>query len=117
MMGGTTMICTVLTSDDCKQISNSELPRHYDAGIDCKRIIREEWGIELPKTYLLGFEHNNCIPCWKSGSKDYWKLVWKHYPERYQMAIEMEEYTGHTHFKGISLTELARKWSEPGREG
>jgi hypothetical protein len=33
------------------------------------------------------------------------------------MAIEMEEYTGHTHFKGISLTELARKWSEPGREG
>lgn len=77
---------------------------------DCKRIIRDEWGIKLPRPYLLGFEHNNCIPCWKSTSKAYWKLVWEHYPERYQMAIGMEEYTGHTHFKKISLTALAEQW-------
>lgn len=50
----------------------------FDAGLtsaDCKRIISGEWGIKLPRPYLLGFEHNNCIPCFKSGSKDYWKLV------------------------------------------
>lgn len=86
-----------------------------DAGLtsaDCKRIISEEWKIELPRPYLLGFEHNNCIPCWKSTSKAYWKLVWEHYPDRYQMAIEMEEYTGHTHFKKISLRELASQWGK-----
>jgi hypothetical protein len=90
----------------------------YDAGLtsaDCKRIISEEWKIELPRPYLLGFEHNNCIPCWKSGSKDYWRKVWKYYPERYQMAIEMEEYTGHTHFKKISLRELAEQWELEGK--
>jgi hypothetical protein len=81
---------------------------------DCKRIISEEWGIKLPRPYLLGFEHNNCIPCWKSGSKDYWKLVWKHYPDRYQVAIEMEEYTRHTQFKGISLKQLAEQWEKVG---
>ena len=84
----------------------------FDAGLtsaDCKRIISEEWGIKLPRAYQW-FEHNNCIPCWKSTSKAYWKLVWEHYPERYQMAIEMEKYTGHTHFKKISLGALAEQW-------
>ena len=86
----------------------------YDAGLtsaDCKRIISEEWGIKLPQAYKW-FEHNNCIPCWKSTSKEYWRLVWEHYPERYQMAIEMEKYTGHTHFKKISLTALAEQWEK-----
>jgi hypothetical protein len=82
--------------------------------VDCKRIISEEWGIELPRAYQW-FEHNNCIPCWKSGSKEYWHKVWKYYPERYQMAIEMEEYTGHTHFKKISLQELAEQWELKGK--
>ena len=88
-----------------------------DAGLtsdDCKRIIAEEWGIKLPRAYQW-FEHNNCIPCWKAGSKDYWRKVWKHYPERYQMAIEMEEYTGYTHFKKISLRELAEQWELKGK--
>ena len=90
----------------------------YDAGLtsdDCKRIIAEEWGIRLPRAYQW-FEHNNCIPCWKSGSKDYWRKVWKYYPERYQMAIEMEDYTGHTHFKKISLRELAKQWELEGKQ-
>jgi len=90
----------------------------YDAGLtstDCKRIISEEWGIELPRAYQW-FEHNNCIPCWKSGSKDYWHKVWEHYPERYQMAIEMEKFTGHTHFKKISLTALAEQWEAEKKE-
>jgi hypothetical protein len=98
-----------------RRVEKAKFPTEYpvfDAGLtsdDCKRIIRDEWGIKLPKAYQW-FDHNNCIPCWKSTSKKYWRLVWEHYPERYQMAIEMEEFTGHTHFKGISLTELAQKW-------
>ena len=98
-----------------RRIEKAKYPVNYpvfDTGLtsdDCKRIISEEWGIELPRAYQW-FEHNNCIPCWKSGSKDYWKLVWEHYPDRYQMAIEMEEYTGHTHFKKVSFKELAEQW-------
>lgn len=98
-----------------KRVEKAKYPVNYpvfDAGLtsaDCKRIIRDEWGIELPRAYQW-FEHNNCIPCWKSGSKDYWRKVWEHYPDRYQMAIEMEEYTGHTQFKGVSLTQLAERW-------
>lgn len=103
-----------------RRVNKAKFPTEYpvfDAGLtgdDCKRIIRDEWGLTLPRAYQW-FEHNNCIPCWKSGSKEYWRLVWEHYPDRYQMAIEMEEYTGHTHFKDICLKELARKWSEENR--
>lgn len=103
--------------NNCKSPYKVEYPV-FDAGLtsaDCKRIIAEEWGIKLPRAYQW-FEHNNCIPCWKSGSKDYWRKVWEHYPERYQMAIEMEEYTGHTHFKKISLRELAKQWELEGKQ-
>lgn len=30
------------------------------------------------------------------------------------MAIEMEEYTGRTQFKNISLKQLAEQWKAPG---
>ena len=104
-----------LRVDRALGIARNKLHPVFDAGLtsdDCKRIISEEWGIELPRPYLLGFEHNNCIPCWKSTSKPYWKLVWERYSDRYQMAIEMEEYTKHTHFKSISLKQLAEKWEK-----
>ena len=107
-----------LRVDRALNITRNKLHPVYDAGLtsaDCKRIIAEEWGIKLPRAYQW-FEHNNCIPCWKSTSKAYWKLVWKYYPERYQMAIEMEEYTGHTYFKKISLRELAKQWELEGKQ-
>ena len=61
--------------NNCKAPYKVEYPV-VNAGLtsdDCKRIIAEEWGIKLPRAYQW-FEHNNCIPCWKAGSKDYWLL-------------------------------------------
>jgi len=75
---------------------------------DCKRIITTEWGICMPVTYKI-YEHNNCIPCFKSSSKKYWAKVAKHNPIEFQKAIDAEHFTGHTHFKDMTLEELREK--------
>jgi hypothetical protein len=82
----------------------------YEAGLtskQCKQIIANEWGIKLPRVYQH-FEHNNCIPCFKSTSYEYWRKVYEYFPERYQLAVKAEQLIGHTHFKQLSLFELAQ---------
>lgn len=37
-------------------------------------------GIELPRMYRIGFDHNNCPGCVKATSPWYWQMVRKHYP-------------------------------------
>lgn len=71
---------------------------------ECKRIIQEEWGIELPSAYKT-LSHNNCIPCFKGG-KEYFRAVWENYPDEYHKAAEMEQKYGYTVFKKYSLYEL-----------
>lgn len=83
-----------------RRISNEEV----------KRIIREEWRICLPQPYLY-LQHNNCIPCFKAG-KGHWYQVWKHYPEQFQRAVEMEQKIGHTVFKDTDLVTLAKVWEQ-----
>lgn len=75
---------------------------------ECKRIIRDEWGIELPSAYE-SLKHNNCIPCFKGG-KGYFYEVYKNYPKQYEKAAGMEEKTGYTVFKDCSLKELGEKF-------
>lgn len=75
---------------------------------ECKRIIREEWGIELPSAYKT-LSHNNCIPCAKGG-KAYFRIVLENYPKEYWRMSEKEEQYGYTVFKDISLKELADKF-------
>lgn len=75
---------------------------------ECKRIIREEWGIELPSAYKT-LKHNNCIPCFKGGKKHFYE-VWKNYPEQYHKAAEAEKKYGYTLFKDVSLYELEKKF-------
>lgn len=75
---------------------------------ECKRIIRDEWEIELPSAYQ-SLKHNNCIPCFKGG-KDYWRAVWANYPEQYQRAAEAEEKYGYTVFSDVSLKELEKNF-------
>lgn len=83
---------------------------------ECKKIIHDEWKIELPSAYET-LKHNNCIPCFKGG-KEYFKAVYLNYPEKYQKAVEKEEAIGHTVFKDISLKDLAvifqndKRWKE-----
>jgi hypothetical protein len=46
----------------------------------------EDAGIELPVMYGFGFQNNNCIPCVKATSPDYWSLVRQQFPfEFYRM--------------------------------
>lgn len=81
-------------------------------GNDCKRIVREEWGICLPQPYIY-LSHNNCIPCYKGGQA-HWHKVWQYYPEQFERAATAERRCSNTVFNGISLDGLAEKWaSEP----
>jgi hypothetical protein len=43
----------------------------------------ERAGIALPVMYGLGFHNNNCIPCVKATSPNYWSNVRKHFPETF----------------------------------
>jgi hypothetical protein len=40
-------------------------------------------GIALPVMYGLGFHNNNCIPCVKATSPNYWALVRQEFPEHF----------------------------------
>ena len=47
-------------------------------------VIREEWGIEPPRLYAMGFPHNNCgSRCIKQGVKEWLRLRY-HFPERFE---------------------------------
>ncbi len=80
-----------------KQINNEEL----------KRIIQEEWKIELPITYRY-LKHNNCIPCFKGG-KGHFKQVAKYYPEQFKRAMTLEKDKESYVFKDCTLQDL---WDE-----
>lgn len=85
----------------------------FDSGIndvEIKRIITEEWKIELPEPYKH-LKHNNCIPCFKAGMKE-WRNYWLYYPDKFQKAVEYEKKIGYTVFKNLSLPELVKKWED-----
>lgn len=75
---------------------------------EIKRVITEEWKLKLPEPYAH-LKHNNCIPCFKAGLKD-WKMYWQYYPEQFWEAAAKEKEQGHTVFKEKSLEELADIW-------
>lgn len=43
----------------------------------------ERLGFKLPVMYSLGFHNNNCIPCVKATSPNYWANVRKHFPDKF----------------------------------
>ena len=73
---------------------------------ECKRIIREEWKICLPEPYKH-LEHNNCIPCFKAGSKRYWQAIARYFPEQFEMACKAEEKWNYTVFRDMSLRQIS----------
>lgn len=48
----------------------------------CIEMVRRA-GIATPVLYALGFQNNNCLPCVKATSPDYWALVRKHFPAKF----------------------------------
>lgn len=71
---------------------------------EIKRIIQEDWKIELPSPYKY-LKHNNCIPCFKAG-KGHFKQVAMYYPKQFEKAMEMEREIGHTVFKDCTLQDI-----------
>jgi hypothetical protein len=51
-------------------------------------------GIELPPMYALGFQNNNCIPCVKATSPDYWALVRKRFPAEFERMAKLSRDLG-----------------------
>lgn len=56
------------------------------------RVCREDWGIEPPRTYDLGFPHGNCLGrgCVKMGQGD-WLRFLLNFPDRYAITEEWEQ--------------------------
>lgn len=46
-------------------------------------------GIELPVMYRLGFHNNNCIPCVKASSPNYWSLVRREFPAEFDRMAKL----------------------------
>lgn len=53
-----------------------------DAGLTKENVLEMilRRGIDLPVMYLLGFHNNNCIPCVKATSPNYWARIRKFFP-------------------------------------
>ena len=54
----------------------------------------ERVGIEVPAMYKLGFQNNNCIPCVKATSPNYWALIRQEFPEQFERAAKLSRELG-----------------------
>lgn len=46
-------------------------------------------GIALPPMYAMGFQNNNCIPCVKATSPNYWALVRQQFPDKFERMAKL----------------------------
>lgn len=62
-----------------------------DAGLNKANVLAivEGAGIKLPALYALGFHNNNCIPCVKATSPNYWALVRKEFPAEFERMAKL----------------------------
>ena len=66
------------------------------AGIDkaaCLAIV-DGADIPLPVLYSLGFPNNNCMPCGKATSPNYWAAVREHFPDQFARMTELSRRLG-----------------------
>ena len=64
---------------------------------DCLGILWQV-GIELPKMYDLGYNHNNCIGCVKGGI-GYWNKIKKDFPDHFNKMARIERDVGNSILK------------------
>ena len=62
-----------------------------EAGLNKSNVLAmvEGAGIRLPAMYGLGFHNNNCIPCPKATSPDYWSLVRRSFPAEFDRMAKL----------------------------
>ena len=70
---------------------------------DCLGIIWQS-GINLPKLYDMGYDHNNCIGCIKGGM-GYWNKIRKDFPEHFKRMAKIERKIGHSRFRDMETNE------------
>jgi hypothetical protein len=51
-------------------------------------------GLELPAMYGLGFQNNNCIPCPKATSPNYWAAIRLHFPAEFARMVALSRELG-----------------------
>jgi 3'-phosphoadenosine 5'-phosphosulfate sulfotransferase (PAPS reductase)/FAD synthetase len=67
-----------------------------DAGLTKQAVLAmvEGAGVALPEMYRLGYQNNNCIPCVKATSPDYWALVRQTHPEQFERMARLSRELG-----------------------
>ena len=74
----------------------------------------ESRGVKLPEMYRLGFQNNNCIPCVKATSPDYWALVRKTHPAEFARMVKLSRDLGVrlARIKGerVFIDEIPQDW-------
>ena len=51
-------------------------------------------GVSIPAMYGLGYRNNNCIPCVKATSPDYWALIRKTHPAEFDRMAKLSRSLG-----------------------
>lgn len=67
-----------------------------DAGLTKQNVLAiiQSAGIALPPMYAMGFHNNNCIPCPKATSPDYWSLVRERFPAEFSRMATLSRELG-----------------------
>lgn len=87
-----------------------------EAGLDkaaCLAIVLGA-GIALPAMYLLGFPNNNCIPCPKATSPNYWSAMRLHFPVQFLRMATLSRRLGarltRVNNRRIFIDEIPKDW-------
>lgn len=71
-------------------------------------------GIKLPMMYGLGFSNNNCIPCPKATSPNYWAAIRLHFPEQFERMAVLSRQLGarlsRIHDERVFIDEIPADW-------
>lgn len=74
----------------------------------------ERAGIALPPLYALGFQNNNCIPCPKATSPNYWAAMRKNFPEQFKrmakLSRELDVRLTRIKDERIFIDEIPKDW-------
>jgi len=73
------------------------------SSVQIHSMIKEEYGLEPPRLYEMGFRHNNCGgACVKAGISQ-WISLYNYFPERYLWHENQEEMTRNFLNKDVSI--------------
>lgn len=96
------------------QKSNPIFPLIYEllSKKDCIKIV-QDWGIQTPITYQLGFHNNNCFKtgCVQGGI-GYWQKMQREFPDKFDAMAKMEHDL--TNKKGQPVTMLKDQGKDKG---